>query len=62
MTECEICEGLREEIKELNEQMRILNGLKGLYEGRSDSLTNQVELQGRHIKDLIEIIKIKHTP
>jgi hypothetical protein len=57
MTDCEICEGLREEIKELNLQLINENRNRGFYDGRSAALTAQVEAQNKQIIELLNIIK-----
>lgn len=58
MTDCEICEGLREEIKEMNIQLIAVTNSKGFYEGRSAALTAQVERQTKQIDDLMAIVKV----
>jgi len=57
MTECEICQGLREEIRELNLQLTNAKHSEGFYDGRAAALTAQVEQQVKQINELMNIIK-----
>ena len=57
MTDCEICEGLREEIKELTLQLIATSNSKGFYEGRSAALDAQVGEQNKVMHELLELIK-----